>query len=115
MRRTRGRKRKPTLWRCGSSTSSSTSSLNVTSGWIREAEYRRSSARTSRARPTAVSLRRGCRKAGAGNLSVDEGPYRPNHGMKLLGRKRLREIAIGAGGEKTLAILSHGVRGERDD
>src|ERR1700694_3220418 len=29
---------------------------------IREAEFRRSSARTSRARPTAVSLGRGCRK-----------------------------------------------------
>ena len=35
--------------------------------------------------------------------------------MKLFGRKWFGEIAIGAGSEKALAILSHGVRGEGDD
>jgi hypothetical protein len=35
--------------------------------------------------------------------------------MKLVGRKRLGEIAIDADIEKALAILSHGVRGEGDD
>lgn len=35
--------------------------------------------------------------------------------MKLFGRKRFAELAIGAGIEKTLAILCHGVRGEGDD
>src|ERR1700737_1760558 len=85
------------------------------SGWIREAEYRRSSARTSRARPTAVSLRRGCRKIDVCDLCVDEGAYGRDHGMKLFGRKWLGQVPIGAGSEEPFAVFSHGVRGEGDD
>src|ERR1700694_5354028 len=112
MRRAPGRKRKPTPWRCGSSASS----LNVDL-WLGYAKlnFEGRQPRTSRARPTAVSLGRGCRKIYTCDLRVDEGTYRCDHGMELLGRKWLGEIAVGAGREKALAIFSHGVSGEGDD